>query len=140
MTQNTQANIQSKNNKIASIEERILQLQNQKKQEIQKQKASERKARTRRLCQRHGLIESMMPELISITDDQFKAFLEKAVYNAYGRDILRKILSQPPPITSQSEPSANEMTKSKSSDDKTGRNSVSNQNNIAKRASEAAGS
>jgi len=79
--------------KIKSIEERITQLQNQKKQELQKQRASERKARTCRLCQRHGLLESMMPEVIDITDDQFKAFLEKAVCNTYGRDILKKILN-----------------------------------------------
>ena len=84
-------------NKIASIEERITQLQNQKKQEIQKQKASERKARTKRLCQRQGLLESLMPELINITDEQFKSFLEKAVCNTYGRDVLRKILNQPQP-------------------------------------------
>jgi len=137
MTQNTQVNIQSKNNKIASIEERIIQLQNQKKQEIQKQKASERKARTRRLCQRHGLLESMIPELISITDEQFKLFLEKAVCNAYGRDILRKILSQPP-TASQSEPPASEMTKSKPSNDRTGRSNTNNHDSAVEGASKVA--
>ena len=80
--------------KITSYEERIAQLENQRKQEIQKLKKEERKARTKRLCSRHGLLESMLPEIISITDEQYKAFLEKAVTNDYGRGILAKITAQ----------------------------------------------
>ena len=104
------------NDKISKIEQQIEQLNNRKKQEIQKMKADERKARTRRLCQRHGLLESIMPELISITDDQFKAFLEKAVCNTYGRDILRKILAQPQdktPINAQANSQADNASNSK---------------------------
>jgi len=37
-----------------------------------------------------------MPEIIPITDEQFQAFLEKAVANNYGRDILNKIIAQLP--------------------------------------------
>ena len=80
--------------KIASYDEQIAQLNNRKKQEMQKQKQQERKDRTRRLCQRMGLIESVLPDTIPLTDEQFKTFLERAVANQYGRDILAKIIAQ----------------------------------------------
>ena len=84
----------SRQEKIANYDERIAQLENQKKQEQQRLKADERKARTKRLCSRHGLLESMIPEIITITDEQYKAFLEKAVTNDYGRRILASVTAQ----------------------------------------------
>ena len=80
--------------KIADKDEQIRQILNEKKQLIQKQKQQDRKDRTKRLCSRHGLLESMLPELITITDEQYKTFLEKAVCNNYGRDILAKVIAQ----------------------------------------------
>ena len=80
--------------KIESIKTEIAQLENQRKRLLQAEKEQERKDRTRRLCSRHGLLEKMLPELITITDEQFQAFLEKAVTNNYGRDILNKIIAQ----------------------------------------------
>ena len=79
--------------KIADYEEQITQIKKRQKQERQKQSKEERTARTRRLCSRHGLLEKMLPEIITITDEQFQAFLEKAVTNQYGRDILNKIIA-----------------------------------------------
>ena len=73
--------------------EKIAQIRNQQKQERQKYNKEERNARTRRLCSRHGLLEKMLPEIVTVTDEQFQAFLEKAVTNNYGRDILNKIIS-----------------------------------------------
>ena len=80
--------------KIADYEEQIIQIRNKQKQERQKLSVEERNARTRRLCSRHGLLEKMMPEIVTIADEQYKAFLENAVTNSYGRDILNKIISQ----------------------------------------------
>ena len=80
--------------KIADYEEQIAQIRNRQKQERQKLSKEERNARTRRLCSRHGLLEKMLPEIITITDEQYQAFLEKAVTNTYGRDILNKIITQ----------------------------------------------
>ena len=84
----------SRQEKIANYDERIAQLENQRKKEHQMLKADERKARTKRLCSRHGLLESMLPEIINITDEQYKTFLERAVTNDYGRGILAKITLQ----------------------------------------------
>ena len=80
--------------KIAIKREQIQQLQNEEKQLIQKQKEQDRKDRTKRLCSRHGLLESMLPEIITITEEQYKTFLERAVTSEKGREILSKIISQ----------------------------------------------
>ena len=91
--------------KIAGIDEQIIQLMNRKKQEMQKHKQAERKARTKRLCSRMGLIEKMLPETINLTDEQFQTFLEKAVANDYGRRTLAKL------ATPNSDKSKSEQTK-----------------------------
>jgi len=78
----------TKPEKIAGIEEQIQQLENQKKRLIQEQKAQERKDRTRRLCKRAGLLESLLPETIPLTDEQFKTFLEKTIVTEHSRRIL----------------------------------------------------
>jgi len=82
--------------KIADLDEQIANIRKRQQKERQKYNKAERTARTRRLCSRHGLLEKMMPEIIPITDEQFQAFLEKAVANNYGRDILNKIIAQHP--------------------------------------------
>ena len=71
--------------KIAGIEEEIRQLENKRRQLVQAQKAQERKDRTKRLCKRMGLFESLLPESISLTDEQFQIFLEKTVLTEQSR-------------------------------------------------------
>ncbi len=63
--------------KIAGIEETMRQLENQRKQLLQQYKEQERKERTHRLCKRGGLLESIMPDTVTLTDEQFRTFLEK---------------------------------------------------------------
>ena len=84
----------TKAEKIADIELQMTQLENLRKKLIQEQKQQERKDRTKRLCKRMGLFESMLPESISLTDEQFQIFLEKAVANEYGRRILNGLTAQ----------------------------------------------
>lgn len=74
--------------KIAGIEEEIRQLENKRRQLMQAQKSQERKDRTKRLCKRMGLFESLLPESISLTDEQFQIFLEKTVLTEQSRRIL----------------------------------------------------
>ena len=80
--------------KIASIEQEIEQLKNRHKKLLQEQKAQERKDRTKRLCKRAGLLESMLPDSIPLTDELFKTFLEKTVANEYGRRMLANIATR----------------------------------------------
>ena len=77
--------------KIASKREKIQQLQNEEKQLLQKHRQEERKARTRRLCFRHGLLEKYLPDLVTITDEQFEVFVKRAIATSYGRDTLTEI-------------------------------------------------
>ena len=86
----------TKAEKITSIEEEIRQLENRRRQLVQEQKAQERKDRTKRLCKRMGLFESLLPESISLTDEQFQIFLEMS-------DQARRILDE---LTARNAPTA----------------------------------
>jgi hypothetical protein len=79
--------------KIADYEDQIIQIKKRQKQERQKLSKEERNARTRRLCSRHGLLEKMLPEIITLTDDQYEVFLEKAVLSVTSRRILDGLLT-----------------------------------------------
>ncbi len=80
--------------KIASIEEEIRQLENKKKRLIQEQKEQERKDRTNRLCKRMGLFEKLLPDTISLTEEQFQTFLEQTVLTEHSRRILDGLTAQ----------------------------------------------
>ena len=84
----------TKAEKIADIELQLEQLENQRKKLVQEQKIQERKDRTKRLCKRMGLFESMLPESISLTDEQFQIFLEKTVAADHSRRILDGLTAQ----------------------------------------------
>ena len=84
----------TKTEKITSIEEEIRQLENKRRQLVQEQKAQERKDRTKRLCRRMGLFESMLPDTITLTDEQFKTFLEQTVAAEHSRRLLDELTAQ----------------------------------------------
>ncbi len=84
----------TKAEKITSIEEEIRQLENRRRQLVQEQKAQERKDRTKRLCRRMGLFESLVPDTIPLTEEQFKTFLEKTVMTEHSRHILDEMTAQ----------------------------------------------
>ena len=92
----------SKTEKIADIGEQIVQLENQRKRLIQQQKEQERKDRTRRLCKRAGLLESMIPDTISLTDEHFKSFLEKTILSESAKKLLSELTAQDTIITAAS--------------------------------------
>jgi len=87
----TMSNRKTTADKIEEAKAKITQYENHMKQLVQKQKAEERKARTKRLCSRAGLLESMLPDTIALTDEQFKSFLEKTTSNDFGRRTLANI-------------------------------------------------
>jgi TolA-binding protein len=77
--------------KIESVKAEIEQLRNREKQLWQQHKAQERKDRTRRLCQRIGLFESLLPESITLTDEHFKSFLEKTILSESAKRLLSEL-------------------------------------------------
>ena len=103
----------SRQEKIASFEERIAQLENQKKLEKQRLKAEERKARDRRLYKRAGLLESLLPETITLTDEQFNTFLHRTVANNFGRDKLAQIIAEGVSETAPSQAAAQDTSNAK---------------------------
>jgi hypothetical protein len=83
--------------KIAGIEEEIEHLKTRQKQLKQEYNAQERKARNHRLCKRGGIVEKHLPELITLTDDQFNVFVEKALLTGYVEKILKGLAAQAAP-------------------------------------------
>jgi len=80
--------------KIEKARAEKLQKENRLKELEQQLKAVEKKERNHRLCKRMGMFESLMPDTITLTDDQFYNFLEKAVANDYGKRTLATIIAQ----------------------------------------------
>ena len=62
--------------KISKIDEQIAKLENQRKLEAQKQREEERKTKNKRHCKRGMVMEKALPDLISISDEQFITFVE----------------------------------------------------------------
>ena len=65
--------------KRITVEEQIRQLENHRKQLIQQEKSEERKARTKRLIERGAITESLITNADTLTNEQFKAVLAKAL-------------------------------------------------------------
>jgi Mn-dependent DtxR family transcriptional regulator len=80
--------------KVAIRDAKILKLQNEKKQILQREKAKERKERTHRLCRRHGLLEKFLPDIITITDEQFEAFVRTHIKTKNGMTRLAEIIDK----------------------------------------------
>jgi len=76
--------------KIAGYDDQITQLMNRKKQEMQKHKQAERKARTRRLIQRGAILEGFIAEAETYTEDEIQAALKETIGSDYGRKALRR--------------------------------------------------
>jgi len=113
MTETTKR--KTKAEQIEGIEQQLEQLQNRKKLLIKQHKEDERKARNRRLYQRHGLFESLLPDTISLTDEQFNTFLRRTVANDYGLNKLAEIIAEGEAATKQASPElsmSNEQTSS----------------------------
>lgn len=80
--------------RINSLEEQIKKLENQKKSIMQKYKEQERKERTHRLCNRGGLLESIFPDTLKLTDGQLKVFLEKTLLTDYAKHRYNDAISK----------------------------------------------
>jgi hypothetical protein len=66
---------------VQSVRDKIQELQNREKQLLNQQREADRKARTKRLIERGAIMESVLPNSIALTNDQFKALLEEMVAN-----------------------------------------------------------
>lgn len=60
-----------------AVRQKIRQLENRQKILLNRKADAERKARTHRLIERGAILESVFPEIVPMTGEQIKAFLEK---------------------------------------------------------------
>jgi len=76
--------------KITSIETQIIQLENRRKELIQKTRELERKARTKRLIERGAIVESLLEGVDQLSNDQFLTFLRRALKPEYIRNAVEE--------------------------------------------------
>jgi hypothetical protein len=80
--------------KITGIEEQIAQLENRRRELMQKNKERERKARTKRLIERGAIVESVIGGVDELSGDGFKAFIERVMNTAEARRALEEAKRQ----------------------------------------------
>jgi len=86
---------------IEAAEKEIKQQENRLKELRQQYKVQEGKERTHRLIERGAILESLMEEPLTFTNEQIKTFLEKTVQTDFARKILTQLKGQnatEPPI------------------------------------------
>ena len=96
---------------IAKAKEDIRQKENQLKQLQKLHNEKERKARNHRLCSRGGYLESKLPEVIPLTDEQYYSFLEMTLFTENARRILSGLTAAtttPKPAATSGETGAHE--------------------------------
>ncbi|OCN03425.1 hypothetical protein A7X67_11105 [Clostridium sp. W14A] len=62
---------------MQTVQEKIRQLENRQKILLSRKADAERKARTHRLIEHGAILESVFPEIVLMTGEQVKTFLEK---------------------------------------------------------------
>jgi hypothetical protein len=77
---------------IAAVQEELAQKQARLDKLLKDQQKKDDKARTNRLCKRHGYIESVLPDLIRLTDEQFNLFVKRALQSEFAKRTLKEIL------------------------------------------------
>ena len=82
------------NEKIEETKLQITQYQNREKQLMQQEKQEERKLRTRRLIERGAIVESIFSETASLTNEQFKKFLERTINKDSARKVLENLIAE----------------------------------------------
>ena len=66
---------------------------------LQEQRKQDRKDRTHRLCERGGKLESLLPELAKLNDEQFQSFVDKCLLTPHTRRVLTELVPPDPAQT-----------------------------------------
>ena len=92
--------------RIAEAELKKEQLANEIKRLERQHKEEERKARTKRLCNRGGKVEKLLPELITLPEEQFEIFVNTVLLTPHTRKILKELAGQAAAPKSHAQPAA----------------------------------
>lgn len=77
------------NAELELAQKQLQQYQNREKVLTRKLFVEERRIRTHRLCARGGYLESIVPELIAMTDEESKDYLYHAVHSEEAKAFLK---------------------------------------------------
>ena len=78
------------NAELKLAQKQLRQYQNREMMLKRKLSVKERRIRTHRLCARGGYLESIVPELIAMTDEEAKDYLYHAVHSEEAKAFLKK--------------------------------------------------
>lgn len=78
------------NAELELAQKQLQQYQNREKVLTRKLFVEERRIRTHRLCARGGYLESIVSELIAMTDEEAKDYLYHAVHSEEAKTFLKK--------------------------------------------------
>ena len=112
---------------IEASEKKIQEEQRRLKQLGRQQKEQDRKDRNHRLCKRHGYLESIIPDIINLTEEQFQTFVKNHIANKHGIAAIASLLGQ----STQSDTTATEGTKPQNSGNNAPKNTTQNAANPA---------
>ena len=79
---------------VEAAQAEIRQKENLLRELKQKQKVQADKERTHRLIERGAILESLIENAVTYTNEQIKSFLEKTVTTEYARKILTQLKVQ----------------------------------------------
>ncbi len=82
--------IEECNAEMERAQQKIRQYENRRKMLDRKLAIEKRKERNHRLCARGGYMESVTLDLIDMTDEEAKAFLQLILHSEEAREFLRK--------------------------------------------------
>ena len=85
------ANSKTTEVRIILQKEKMAQMENDLKKLLRQQKEEDRRERTRRICQRGGLLEKLLPETIPFDEKQILAFFEKTLLTPFARRVLAEV-------------------------------------------------
>jgi predicted nucleic acid-binding Zn ribbon protein len=102
------ANRRTTEERIAATRKLIEEQGKQLQELLQKQKATERKERTRRLIERGAILESMIDGMNAANNEQVKAFLEKTVKTDFARRMWKEAVPPAPESAEIAQPQGGE--------------------------------
>ena len=79
---------------IEATEKDIRQKENRLKDLRQQHKAQENRERAHRLIERGAILESLIEEALTLTNEQIKIFLTKTIQTEFARKILTQVKGQ----------------------------------------------
>jgi hypothetical protein len=78
---------------------------------LQLQKSEERKARNHRLCERGGIVEKLLPDLVRLDKEQFDTFVQKTLLSGYAEKVIRGLVKSEQPEDDTTQNSNNPTAK-----------------------------